>query len=544
MSHKSDMLRIENLTVTYRGGFRAVDDLSLTVGCDESVALVGESGSGKSTTLRAVLGLLPARARTEGSIEIDEKPLHELGRHEMGVLQQQAGYVTQDPYSAYDPLRTVRHHVLEPLRARGRTIDEDAVLHRIETAGVPQAATRWLQHPHQWSGGMLQRADIIAATLLDPLITLADEPTSALDAELADDMMLLLRRQSQALLFVTHDLELASRHADRIIVLAGGRIVEQGATRTLLTRPTATPTIRLVDSVRERAESQPDAQTATGPIVVQASGATKRYRTPSGMHTAVDAADLTVRVGEIVGICGRSGSGKSTLLRLLGRLEEPDAGEVRMLTGPAGVLPIFQDPVGSLDKRWPIWRSITEPLLGRDRRGRGKAPSRRQRQEAARTALADVGLAHLDVNTFPGALSVGQCQRVAIARVACAAPPLVIADEPTASLDVTTAGEIAALLRTLRDRGCALVVVSHDVAFLQMVADRILRMEHGRLTAPADLADDSLGSAGLAPSPVDVAVNQIDVRPDHVHEPRSPVAVVPAEEVDDALAEPAESAPR
>lgn len=480
MSHKADMLRIEDLTVTYRGGFRAVDGVNLTVGCDEAVALVGESGCGKSTTLRAVLGLLPTRAQVAGTIVLDEQPLHELGRRDRVALQQQAGYVTQDPYSAYDPLRTVRHHVLEPLRSRGAAVDEDDVLERIDAAGVPRPATRWVQFPHQWSGGMLQRADIIAATLLDPVITLADEPTSALDAELADDMMWLLRRQSQALLFVTHDLELAARHADRIIVLDGGRIVEQAVPRVLFERPTAAQTIRLVESVRQRAEPRAAAPDLGGAVVAQAVGVTKRYETRGGAHLAVDSVDLEVRSGEIIGIYGRSGSGKSTLLRLLGGLESPDAGSVSVRAGQGVVLPIFQDPVGSLDRRWPIWRSITEPLMARDRRGRTKAPSGRRRRELAREALDAVGLAQVEPETFPGGLSVGQCQRVAIARAICAAPPLVIADEPTASLDVTTAGEVAALLRELCERGTALVIVSHDVAFLRTIADRILRMDHGR----------------------------------------------------------------
>lgn len=492
MTGKDMALRIDGLTVAYRGGFRAVDGLSLEVGRDEVVALVGESGCGKSTVLRAVLDLLPGRAEIEGSVVLNSMPLHELGRRERGALQQQAGYVTQDPYSAYDPLRTVRHHMLEPLRAQRARVDESLTLERIAAAGVREPSTRWTQYPHQWSGGMLQRADIIAATQLDPAITLADEPTSALDAELADGMMQLLRRQSRAVLFVTHDLELAARHADRIIVMDQGRVVEHASPHVLLTRPTHPQTLRLVGSVRQRAELRHAPQSPRGEVVARLVGVTKRYRTRGGSQLAVDSADLHVHSGEIVGIHGRSGSGKSTLLRLLGRLEEPDSGRVEVQAGAGVVLPIFQDPVSSLDRRWPIWRSVTEPLLARGGHQGKSAPSRRRRRELAHAALDAVGLGHIDPATFPGALSVGQCQRVAIARAVCAAPPLVIADEPTASLDVTTAGEIARLLGDLRDLGTALVIVSHDVAFLRMLADRILRMDHGRLTTVAldHVADD------------------------------------------------------
>ncbi|MGH3853149.1 MAG: ATP-binding cassette domain-containing protein [Pseudonocardiaceae bacterium] len=237
----------------------------------------------------------------------------------------------------------------------------------------------------------------------------------------------------------------------------------------------------------------------TSAPVLQLSAVSKRY----GTLTAVSAADLAVAAGEIVGIRGASGSGKSTLLRLLAAIEPPSSGEVRLggvpawrrrygswrrqVPRPGFVTAVFQDPLTSLDAHWPLWRSITEPLMAGPRSGR---PSRVARQARAAQALAGVGLDHLDLLGPPTELSVGQAQRVAILRAVIAAPAAVVADEPTSALDVTTAAGILALLRTVADAGTALVVVSHDQDMLAVLVDRVLPMTSGRLA--------SHGDAGLA----------------------------------------------
>ena len=209
---------------------------------------------------------------------------------------------------------------------------------------------------------------------------------------------------------------------------------------------------------------------------------------------AVRDVSLTVHRGEVVGLAGPSGSGKSTLLRLLAGIESADAGTIRYADAalervPAGyVMPVFQDPVTSLDRRWPLWRTITEPLTHHRRL------SRRERADLARDALAQVDLAELSVDRLPGQLSVGQCQRVAIARALIAKPGLIVADEPTASLDVTTAAGTVNLLRRVADGGIAMVIVSHDQALLASVADRILHIDHGRLI-PAAAATTTAAAA-------------------------------------------------
>ena len=225
------------------------------------------------------------------------------------------------------------------------------------------------------------------------------------------------------------------------------------------------------------------------------------YRSGTSTIPALRDASLTVHAGEIVGIAGPSGSGKSTLLRIASGIEHPGSGTVTFADGQASaprgyVMPVFQDPVASLDRRWPIWRSITEPATA------SKRLSRQERLRLARDALAQVRLGQLDPHRLPGQLSVGQCQRVAIARALIARPSLIIADEPTASLDVTTAAEIVDLLRLTRQSGLAIALVSHDEALLAAVADRIVRIRDG-LTVPAQRRltvnnDQLAGRAGLA----------------------------------------------
>ena len=207
-------LQVDGLTVTYPNGHRGAIDVRFDVHEGESVALVGESGCGKTTTLRGIQGLLPARTQIAGSIRVAGIDLLELPPRERHLLTaRKLGYVSQDPYGAYDPLRTVGHHVREPLLIQGKRPDPAELARQLADVGIPAPATRITQHPHQWSGGMLQRATIVAGTQLSPLVTLADEPTSALDADLADNVLTTLHDRSRALLFVTHDLALAAQHA-------------------------------------------------------------------------------------------------------------------------------------------------------------------------------------------------------------------------------------------------------------------------------------------------------------------------------------------
>ncbi|GEL17551.1 ABC transporter ATP-binding protein [Pseudonocardia asaccharolytica] len=480
-------LVVEDLTVTYPNGHRALDHVTLTVKTGERCAVVGRSGSGKTTLVHAILGLLPAGTRTAGSVRVAGREV--LGapgptlRQLRGLL---AGYVPQDPFAACDPLRTVGHHVAEAWTAHGRTPPAGAVPAALAVMGIDDSARRARHHPHQWSGGMLQRATLVAATAHTPALTLADEPTSALDAELADEALALLRRRCGALLLISHDLALVARHTESVLVLADGRAVERGPAATLLHAPAAEETRQLVAAATPAPRRAAPAA-RPGSVIAQVRGVSRRYGRGPGAVTALDDVSLALAAGEIVGVVGRSGSGKSTLARIVGGIERPDTGTVhldgrdawsrRRTLRPGFVMPIFQDPVASLDRRWALWRTLTEPLLAR-----GERHPRARRRALAQQALARVGLAEIDVDRMPASLSVGQAQRVAIARAIIARPALLIADEPTASLDVAATAEITDLLRDIADDGTALLVVSHDHARLAGYADRVVTMTTGRLT--------------------------------------------------------------
>lgn len=498
-------LVVDDLTVTYPNGHRALDGVSLRVDAGERWGVVGRSGSGKTTLVRAILGLLPAGSRATGSVRVASREMLRAPEPVLRALRGPVvGYVPQDPFSACDPLRTVGHHVGEAWATHGRPAPAGLVAARLSEVGIEDAARRARQYPHQWSGGMLQRATLVAGTAHTPPLTLADEPTSALDNELADEMLDLVRRSCGALLLISHDLALVARHTDAVVVLAEGRAVDQGPATALLHTPSVPETAELVTAAtpppRRAAPAPVPARGAMvapsrgtvvavapsrGAVVAEVRTVSRHY----GSVTAVDDVTLDVRAGEVVGIVGRSGSGKSTLARLLAGMEQPDDGTVhldgrdawagRRGLRPGFVMPIFQDPVASLDRRWPLWRTLTEPQTARgDRRPRAR------RRELAAAALARVGLDGIDIDRTPGSLSVGQAQRVAIARALAAEPALLIADEPTASLDVAATAEITALLRAIADDGTALIVVSHDRPRLASYADRILTMRTGHLTEP------------------------------------------------------------
>ncbi|MCX6047417.1 MAG: ATP-binding cassette domain-containing protein, partial [Chloroflexi bacterium] len=527
----------------------------------ECLALVGESGCGKTTLARAVLGLLPTSAQLSGSIQLNGVEIVGLGEAKLSALRGLvAGFVAQDPFEACNPLAPIFDHVAEAWRAHNHTVPTQTVIDRVTQLGIPEPVVNMQRYPHQWSGGMLQRATIAAAAAHHPALIIADEPTSALDADRADVILRTLKAQGAAVLLVSHDIGVVARHADRIAVCYAGQIVEIAATKLLCHRPRHPYTIGLFKALPDqvgvlpepllgtpprligelvgcafaprcvhvrdtcRAVTPPlidgvacpvvtelrDGRLAMGeqtlkssithrtPIVnaqpvVEARAVGKHYGRGATAVCAVVRADLQVARGEIVGISGPSGCGKSTLLRLLATIERPSTGQLYLdgtLVAQAGqavasrvrggfVMPIFQDPVNSLDRRWPIWRSITEPLTAPHR----PRLSVNERRVIAQDRLAEVGLAHLDLEARPSALSVGQCQRVSIARALIAEPALLIADEPTSALDASVSAAMLHLLTAIAHRNTAIVIVSHDRPLLDALCTRVVTMHDGVLEA-------------------------------------------------------------
>jgi peptide/nickel transport system ATP-binding protein len=466
------MLSIEGLSVRY-GDVVALHDVDLAVADGQVVALIGESGSGKSTLLDAVLGVLPPAAEVSGTI----RP----GGMRRGI---EIGYLAQDPFGSCDPVWPVGHHVAEAWRVHGQRPPRGHIARRMAALGV--AADRLRRRPHTWSGGMLQRADLVAATAHEPALLLADEPTSALDADAADAAMTDLTRTARSALIAGHDLALLTRHADEVYVLLRGSVVERiridrGGTTALAEKATHEHTRALLNALPRSAPWSPTA--VLGPPEQQYGSKVRPGRAvarlervtlghPGGPPVLVDVG-LTVRAGEVVGICGPSGQGKTTLLRALAGLHRPVAGTIRLgdvdvwqgrrprRPRPGYVMPIFQDVSASLDPRWQVWRSVAEAGA--------------TRADVARL-FAAVGLAESHLDVLPHQLSGGQRQRVAIARALAGRPALIVADEPTAALDPTVAAGVVRLLREVADGGSAVVVASHDEARIRSFADRVLRV--------------------------------------------------------------------
>jgi peptide/nickel transport system ATP-binding protein len=466
------MLSIEGLSVRY-GDVVALHDVDFAVADGQVVALIGESGSGKSTLLDAVLGVLPPSAEVSGTI----RP----GGMRRGI---EIGYLAQDPFGSCDPVWPVGHHVAEAWRVHGQRPPRGHIARRMAALGV--AADRLRGRPHTWSGGMLQRADLVAATAHEPALLLADEPTSALDTETAEAAMADLTGAARSVLVAGHDLALLTRHADEVYVLLRGRVVERiqvdrGGVDVLAARAQHEHTRALLAALPNPSDQlQHGHLHATslqegGHAAIRTGAARLECVTlghPGGAPVLVGV-DLTVRAGEVVGICGPSGQGKTTLLRALAGLHRPAAGTIRLgdvdvwqgrrprRPRPGYVMPIFQDVSASLDPRWQVWRSVAEA-------GATRADVTR--------LFAAVGLAESHLDVLPHQLSGGQRQRVAIARALAGRPALIVADEPTAALDPTVAAGVVRLLREVADAGCAVVVASHDEARLRSFADRVLRV--------------------------------------------------------------------
>ena len=472
------LLALRGLRVAIRGT-EVLRGIDLDVAPGECVAIVGESGAGKSVLARTILGL----SQREGfhveadTFEIGRRAALRLPERSWRTLRgRSVSLVLQDALQSLDPLRTIGAEVGETLAIHGvpRAERRSRVLDALDAAGLPlggpgrpEAAARLRQRPGDLSGGMRQRALIASAIVGGAPLIVADEPTTALDATTAVrvlDLLGRLRSEGTGLLLITHDLAAVSRIADRVAVLDGGRIVEHGPAARTFEAPSHPVTRALLAAVPRGPKPEPSSGGAT---VLEGVGLTRRYPGPGGGIRAVDDVDVTVRDGEVLGVVGESGSGKSTLARLLIGLEHPDAGTVARHGDPRIRL-IPQDPLGAFDPRHTVGR-----ILRHARRDDAPSPAE---------LLARVGLDPVLLRRRPASLSGGQRQRVALARALAARPDVLVCDEPVSALDVTTQAGILELLLDLQKReGLTIVFISHDLAVVRRVSDRVAVMRHGRV---------------------------------------------------------------
>ncbi|MEZ7760896.1 dipeptide ABC transporter ATP-binding protein [Actinomyces oris] len=556
------LLEISDLEVAFRsstGLVPAVRKANLTLYPGQSVAIVGESGSGKSTLAHAVIGLLPGTGRvTGGTIRFQGRDITHLGTQELTSLRGSSiGLVPQDPMSNLNPVWSIGFQVKEALRANGLAgvaddrlahlmaehaehaghagrighadgaqkaatstggridVDEQVAL-LLEQAGLPEASRRAKQYPHEFSGGMRQRALIAIGLAARPDLLIADEPTSALDVtvqrRILDHLQTLVRELGTAMLFITHDLGLAAERAEHIVVMHRGRVVESGPSLEVLQDPRHPYTQRLVKAAPSLASRRIESAHARGIQVTDdellgaslGSSATEEIlrvehltkvfevRGAKGKDktlTAVDDVSFGIRKGTTTALVGESGSGKSTVANIILNLIDPTSGKVfhdgvdLSTLGPKELFalrrimqPVFQNPYGSLDPMYSIFRVVEEPLRVH---GIGTAKER----EARVAELLDmVSLPRSVMRRYPHELSGGQRQRVAIARALALKPQIVVLDEAVSALDVLVQAQILRLLSDLQSElELTYLFITHDLAVVRQIADDVVVMEHGRI---------------------------------------------------------------
>ena len=499
------LLRIEDLAIAFgrgEGRVNTVEGVNLSLNAGETLALVGESGSGKSITALSIPQLLPypLASHPVGSIRLDDQELIGASAARLRALRGGTlGMIFQEPMTSLNPLHTLEKQIGETLRIhQGMTpaAARDRIIELLELVRLPEASARLGAFPHQLSGGQRQRVMIAMAIANRPRLLIADEPTTALDVTIQAEILELLadlkRRLNMAMLFISHDLNVVRRIADRVAVMQQGRVVEQGEVAMVFSQPRHAYTRMLLSA---EPAGRPAPVAAADPLLAvrdlrvwfpRRGGLLKRVES----HLkAVDGVDLQVRPGETLGVVGESGSGKTTLGMALLRLQ-PARGEIRFegrdisVLGKRALRPlrrelqvVFQDPFGSLSPRMSVEQIISEGLgvhdVGADAGDRGRL---------SRQALEEVGLDPAIAERFPHELSGGQRQRVAVARAIVLKPRLIVLDEPTSALDRSVQSQLVELLRTLQARhGLAYIFISHDLKVVRAMSHRMLVMQGGRV---------------------------------------------------------------
>ena len=500
------LLSVQDLSVVFRQGGRemlAVDRISFDIRPGETVALVGESGSGKSVSALSILKLLPYPAAQHPSGRILFKGVDLMAYSEDEMRRVRGDDITmvfQEPMTSLNPLHTIERQVGEVLKLHRRMGEREVRVRTLELlslVGIRDAESRLGAYPHQLSGGQRQRVMIAVALANEPDLFIADEPTTALDVTVQAQILNLLaelkNRLNMAMLFITHDLGIVRKIADRVCVMLKGEIVEQGTVAEVFGNPQHPYTRRLL-AAEPRGRANPVAPQA--PVVLEA-GPIKVWfpikrgflQRTVGHVKAVDGVSVRIREGETVGVVGESGSGKTTLglaiLRLIAS-EGPVVFLGRCIDGlrSRAIRPmrknlqvVFQDPYGSLSPRLSVAEIVEEGLLVQER-----GLTYQQRREVIARALHDVGLDPATMDRYPHEFSGGQRQRIAIARAMALEPQFVVLDEPTSALDMSVQAQIVELLRDLQKRrNLAYMFISHDLKVVRALANQVVVMQNGQV---------------------------------------------------------------
>nr|WP_244643766.1 ABC transporter ATP-binding protein [Alsobacter metallidurans] len=507
----------------------AVLDASLTIMPGEIHALVGESGAGKTTVGNALMGLLQAPGRiTAGGITIGGKAVDtRTGRTEGITPGLDVGAIFQDPMTSLNPLFTIESQLCETMRHHlklSRAAAQARALELMRAVGIPEPERRLKCYPHQLSGGQRQRVVIAAALSCDPQLIVADEPTTALDVSVQAQILKLIRaladERGVGVLLVTHNMGVVAQVADTVTIMLKGRVVESGPVAQVLGAPRhpyarsligAVPRIDVrmnrlqapseatpaADAAREIVRKQMTADTAAAGgalevenLVVEYGGRSWLPGRSAKAFRAVDGVSFTVQPGEIFGLVGESGCGKTTVANAIAGLATPKDGAIRLSGREIGargkhgraLQMVFQDPYSALNPRLRVSTALSEPIAFYK-----LAATRAEAAEDAAVLLEAVGLDRSAGERFPHAFSGGQRQRIAIARALGPRPRFMVCDEPTSSLDVSVQAQILNLLKDLRDlTGLSMLFISHDLAVVRQMCDRIAVMQAGKIVELAD----------------------------------------------------------
>lgn len=514
------LLRMDNVKISFQsstGVVEAVRGVSFDIYPGESVAIVGESGSGKSTTAMSILGLLPENGSvTGGSIIFDGQTINEMSERQIQKIRgSEIGLVPQDPMSNLNPVWKIGTQVAESLKANnvvGKSEVKKRVNELLAEAGLPDPESRANQYPHEFSGGMRQRALIGIGLAANPCLLIADEPTSALDVtvqkKILDHLKTLTDQHGTALLFVTHDLGLAAERAEHLIVMHRGRIVEAGPSREILEDPHHPYTQRLVNAaplmasqrthttaqvgVAKGTEADAAKSRDTAQEIIRVQDLTKEFpvRGKRGeMFKAVDNVSFTLNKGETLAVVGESGSGKSTVANMVLNLLEPTSGEILyqgenvQKMSPKEIFRlrrklqvVFQNPYGSLDPMYSVYKSIEEPLVLH------KVGNRKSREKRVAELLDMVAMPASAMRRYPNELSGGQRQRIAIARTLALEPEVIVLDEAVSALDVLVQNQVIELLNELQQNlRLSYLFITHDLAVVRQTADNVVVMKNGQI---------------------------------------------------------------
>lgn len=504
------LLEVKDLSVCFHGSgqkdFCAVKGISFKLETGEILGIVGESGSGKSLTALSILGLLPYQQAYHGKdSSIKFKGIELLANPNLREFRGgKIGFIFQEPMSSLNPLHTIEHQIAETLVVHQGLSEKEArpkVLKLLKLTGIKNARSRMKSYPHELSGGQRQRVMIAMAIANKPDILIADEPTTALDVTIQEQIIELLLKLRQemgmSIIFISHDLRLVSRIADKVAVMKSGKIIEQGSCKQIFERPKESYTKKLINAhniLKKENNIKND-------IIVKMSDICVNYpihknfwgRVTEWLY-AVNHVSLELRRGKTLGLVGESGSGKTTLGQVLCRLiafsgeiylEGKRAEEISNKEWHKQVQIVFQDPYNSLNPRMNISQIVGEGL-----EVHFPKLSKEQKLEKITQTLQEVGLSANMLERYPHEFSGGQRQRIAIARALVLEPQVLVLDEPTSALDVTIQAQILNLLQKIqKDRGISYLFISHNMQAIQAISDEVAVMKDGQIIEKGNCAE-------------------------------------------------------